>query len=250
MRVVSLVPSWTETLVHAGVEVVGRTRFCVHPAAMKARIPAVGGTKNWDFKRIRELKPDLIVLDKEENPRFMAEQREFPVLATHVTDLASVATSLSSLADRIEKPELAEVAARWQAIAAAPELPRWHHCDPLPGVVEWVRKPTAPVTNVIYMIWRNPWMSVSRNTFIGGVLTKCGLGPYLRDFEDKYPKINLADFSPETTLLLFATEPYPFLRKRSVLNPINHPYAFADGESFSWFGVRALKFLESLRAGL
>jgi hypothetical protein len=99
------------------------------------------------------------------------------------------------------------------------------------------------------MIWRNPWMSVSKQTFIGSMLETCGFGPFLRDFETKYPQIDLAAFKPANTLLLFSSEPYPFLRKRSVLKPVTHPYAFVNGECFSWFGVRALKFLESLRAG-
>jgi hypothetical protein len=115
-------------------------------------------------------------------------------------------------------------------------------------LIEWGRRPEAPVANILYVIWKDPWMSVSKSTFIGSVLEKCGMGSYLPDFKEKYPKIELTAYSPSQTVLLFASEPYPFLRKRQDLLPIQHPHAFVEGECFSWFGVRALRFLESLQA--
>ncbi len=95
MRVVSLIPSWTETLLEAGVNVVGRTRFCVYPADKVRNIPAVAGTKNWDFAAIKALKPDLLLLDKEENPKWMAEQTEIPVFSTHITSIQSMPGALA-----------------------------------------------------------------------------------------------------------------------------------------------------------
>src|SRR5437868_6660844 len=102
MRVVSFVPSWTETLLSSGVEVVGRTRFCIHPHEKVAAIPVVGGTKDWNLEKLRALKPDLLLLDQEENPKFMAEQSEFPFHATHIESVQSVAGALRAMGERLE----------------------------------------------------------------------------------------------------------------------------------------------------
>lgn len=247
MRVVSLVPSWTETLLHAGVNVVGRTRFCIHPREKVAAIPIVGGTKDWDLGRIRELQPDLLILDQEENPKFMAEQDEFPFLATHVESIPGVVGALAKLCDRLKNPTLETMASRWERIATWRGLSRWTPSDPLPGLIEWGREPQDAVRSVIYIIWRGPWMTVSKQTFIGSVLDKCGVGAYMPDFNKKYPELDLGAFPSAETLLLFSSEPYPFLRKKSVLADVTNPYAFVDGECFSWFGARSLTFLEGLK---
>ncbi len=249
MRVVSLVPSWTETLIHAGVNVVGRSRFCIHPRPTVKAIPAVGGTKHWNWKAIQALKPDLLILDKEENPKFMAEQQEIPVLATHVTSVRSMPGALAQMALRLGSVPLGVLAQRWNNLSGWQGLPRWQLGKEIPGFLDWGREPKDAVNSIIYVIWRNPWMTVSQETFISSVLNLCGLGPYLRDFDTKYPEFNLSAYSAQETMLLFSSEPYPFLRKRAVLNPVEHPYAFVDGQCFSWFGVRALEFLEGLRDG-
>jgi iron complex transport system substrate-binding protein len=247
MRVVSLVPSWTETLLHAGVNVVGRSHFCIHPREKVNTIPAVGGTKNWDFARIKELKPDLLLLDREENPKFMAEQDELPYLATHVEAVASVPSALTQMSVRLNNSHLATLAQRWEIIAQWQGLSRWTPGDPLPGLLEWGREPVEPVRRAIYVIWRNPWMTVAKTTFIGSVLEKCGLASYLEEFPTKYPVFDLNTFPPDETLLLFSSEPYPFLRKKEALNSLPNPYGFVDGEAFSWFGLRSLEFLEKLK---
>ena len=248
MRVVSLVPSWTETLLEAGVNVVGRTRFCIHPRATVQAVPAVAGTKNWDWRAIQALKPDLLILDQEENPKFMTEQSEIPVFSTHITSVQSVPGALAQLALRLNNRSLGELAQRWNQVAEWPGRPRWQVGEPIPGLISWGREPLGAVHSILYIIWRNPWMTVSKQTFIGSMLNLCGMNSYLRDFEMKYPPIDLSQYSAKETLLLFSSEPYPFLRKKEVLNPIAHPYAFIDGESFSWFGKRSLIFLENLKA--
>ena len=86
-------------------------------------------------------------------------------------------------------------------------------------------------------------MAVGPETFIGSVLRKTGYPVF--PFAEKYPVVDFAEFDRETTLLLFSSEPFPCLRKREGLAELGFPYAFVDGESFSWFGVRALRFLES-----
>ncbi len=125
MRVVSLVPSWTETLIEAGVDVIGRTRFCIHPSAQVQGIPVVGGTKDWKLAAIRELAPDLIILDQEENPKFMAEQSPAPYLSSHITKVESVSEALAQMAVRLRNPELIKLSVRWAEIVKWQGLTRW-----------------------------------------------------------------------------------------------------------------------------
>ncbi len=245
MRVVSLVPSWTETLIEAGVTVVGRTRFCIHPKDRVKDIPAVGGTKDWNWPEIQALGPDLIVLDREENPKFMAEQSEIPVVDTHVRSLADVAPNLSKLWQATQCEGLKPLISQWEQVAAMEAGRVWDGKSDFPGLLEWGVRPTEPVRQVEYVIWRKPWMVVSRDTFIGSVLAAVGFAPYLKSYPQKYPEIDLAG-GPEksSTLLLFSSEPFPFARISKTLAQLGYPYAIVDGESFSWFGLRALRFLQ------
>ena len=229
-----MVPSWTETLLEAGVEVVGRTRFCVHPPCSVVR---VGGTKDWNLPRVLSLGADLLVLDKEENPLFMSVDSGLPIWASQILSLLDVAPSLLDLGQVLGCSTLANWGERWSKVAAAGPCAGW------PGIVEWGRRPTAEVRSVIYVIWRDPWMAVGPHTFIGSMLAKTGYP--VHSFTDKYPVVDFSAFDRSSTLLLFSSEPFPFLRQRQGLAELGFPYAFVDGESFSWFGLRSLRFLES-----
>jgi len=229
-----MVPSWTETLLEAGVEVVGRTRFCIHPTSSALR---VGGTKDWKLSRVLSLQADLLVLDREENPQFMSVDSGLPVWASHIRALGDVAPALRELSAVVGCQKLEDCAGRWETVAAAPPRAGW------PGVVEWGRRPAAEIRSLVYVIWRDPWMAVGPDTFIGSVLRKSGYP--VHPFREKYPVVDFSAFDPESTLLLFSSEPFPFLRKRQGLAELGFPYAFVDGECFSWFGVRSLRFLES-----
>ena len=103
-------PSLTETLIACGVEVVGRTRFCIHPAEVVSSIPIVGGTKDVDWDLCRRLDPDLVIMDREENTRPMAESCPIAWHATHVTSVGTVASDLGSLAGRLQSRRLQELA--------------------------------------------------------------------------------------------------------------------------------------------
>ncbi|MBX3023083.1 MAG: Fe3+-siderophores ABC transporter protein [Bdellovibrionales bacterium] len=246
MRVVSLVPSWTETLLRAGVHVVGRTRFCLHPREQVKDVPIVGGTKDWKWEKITQLQPDLILLDQEENPKFMAEQTSIPWHATHVTHIEDMPSTLERLSQVVQNESLNGLAERWRSIVTRPRTRLADNVDGFPGVVEWGLKPTRFPKHVLYLIWKNPWMCVSRDTFIGSVLHAVGV--QLPLFPKKYPEVDLNQFDPQETLLLLSTEPYPFLKRRQDLAELEFPHAFVDGESFSWFGVRSLEFLERVTA--
>ncbi|GAG15687.1 unnamed protein product, partial [marine sediment metagenome] len=116
MRVVSLVPSWTETLLQAGVNVVGRTRYCIHPSEKVASIPVMGGTREVEWAKVTKLKPDLLVLDREENPRILSEQSPVPWIATHVNSVWDVENELRRLHGCISRSGLPAMAYRWRQV--------------------------------------------------------------------------------------------------------------------------------------
>lgn len=243
MRVVSLVPSWTETLLACGVEVVGRTRYCIHPAELVKSIPVVGGTKDLDLQKLEAAKPDLLLVDQEENLPWMASPGAWKVHCTHVSRTADVPFELEELARVLGNEQLKELAGSWRSELAKPVFSGRPAIE-LQGVQEWLRKPTSEPETILYLIWRDPWMAVSPLTFIGSMLSRLGYGDRLHSFQEKYPKIELADFDPSRTLLLFSSEPFPFAKKIPELLPLGFPCAIVDGESYSWFGNRALRFLE------
>jgi hypothetical protein len=243
MRVVSLVPSWTETLLECGVEVVGRTRFCVHPSPQVEKIPIVGGTKDLDAEKLAQLKPDLVLVDKEENLPWMAESHDWKVHCSHVESTDDVPRELDWLANFLGSQRLALLAAEWREQLDHPAYPHPHVAE-LPGVLQWTRIPKQEPEVILYLVWRSPWMAVSRQTFVGSMLTQLGFGGRLPNFTEKYPKIDLGKYDHEKTLLLFSSEPYPFARKPQELLSLDFPSAIVDGEAYSWFGYRSLRFLQ------
>ena len=259
-RLVSLVPSWTETLIECGANVVGRSRFCIHPASAVASIPKVGGTKDVDWHKVEQVAPDLLILDKEENTREIAEQSPVPYIATHVRSVEDCASALHLLRDAVGRDAatadaLERMAARWREVEGCSplQLQQWNG---LPGLIRWIREPTdAPSAEkaVVYLIWQDPWMGVRPQTFIGSVLTKLGLGPMhenglaalgLVESVSLYPTVEPGRLDPERTVLLCSSEPFPFGRKPERVRGLGLPAAIVDGELFSWFGVRSLRALE------
>lgn len=245
MRVVSLVPSWTETLLECGVNVVGRTRFCVHPSPRVGAIPVLGGTKDLDAEKLGALQPDLLLLDREENLPWMAERAPCRVYCSHVRAVADMPKELEGLASLLANGRLASLAGDWKAVLEAPPALPGSVRD-LPGVLRWLKLPEREPERLLYLIWRGPWMSVSRDTFIGSMLARAGFGERLPLFPERYPEVDLADFDPAKTLLLFSSEPYPFGKKAEELLGLDFPSALVDGEKFSWFGLRSLRFLQGL----
>lgn len=255
MRVVSLVPSWTETLMEAGVEVVGRSRYCVHPADRVGAVPVVGGTKDVDWEAVDSARPGVVLLDKEENPRWMAEQSRWEVLATHVQSVDDAGVWMEAMGARLDAPGLVEMAERWRAVVGALRA-RAMVCDGaripggipggVPGVVRWVRRPVGVVERVVYVIWQRPWMSVGRGTFIGSMLELLGCGELLPAFDEAYPEVDLESFDPARTLVLASSEPFPFAERPEALEALPHACAIVDGAAYSWFGVRALRFVEGV----
>ena len=241
MRIVSMVPSWTETLLRVGVNVVGRTRYCIHPPQKITNIPIVGGTKDVSWDLVIDLKPDFVILDREENPLVMAEECPVPYLDTDVTSLESLQKELMRLGELFQSAALLEQAVLCLDILEAPSA-KW---DPknIPGMLDWVKMPTKNYDRVMYYIWKKPWMSVNRETYIGSVLEK--LGAQIVEFSpgDKYPVVDIEDY--RDCLSLFSSEPFPFRNKIAELKDLGLEGAIVDGECYSWFGTRSLEFLRS-----
>jgi ABC-type Fe3+-hydroxamate transport system substrate-binding protein len=222
MRVVSLVPSVTETLLAWGIEPAAVTRFCEHP-----ELPNVGGTKNPDVAAIVALAPDLVVMDDEENRLADAEALRaagLAVHATHVRSLPDVAASLVSLAAAVGAPEPKVV------------LP-----DPVPAR----RRAFVP-------IWRRPWMSFNRETYGAAVLGGLGIDSVFADHHDRYPTVTLDDVAAtRPDLVLAPSEPYPFAERHlDELRGLAPDVRLVDGQDLFWWGARTPAALDRLRVAL
>lgn len=244
MRVVSMVPSWTETLIASDVNVVGRTRFCIHPADKVKSIPIVGGTKDWLLAKLNSLNADMLILDQDENPRFMSQESGVPHFSSQICSVENVSKTLVSMSKFLKSDPLLTFARRWDQVISHCNNAKPVVTDTVPALLEWGLKPREPPQKIVYLIWRQPWMAASRQTFIGSLLAL--LGVEIESFDQPYPEIDVNSYSPADTMLLFSSEPYPFLKKKAELAKLKIPHAFVDGEKLSWFGLRSLQYLESI----
>lgn len=248
-KIVSLVPSWTETLMAAGANVVGCTRFCIHPKELTQNCVKVGGTKAFDTEKLLQLNPDFVLMDKEENTKEMFESCPFPVITTHIHSLIDLKMEMELLAKTLNLPTLRSYAQRLEILLKKSKNKHDLTADFIPGIVDWWKKPTQNIKNytIIYVIWKNPYMCITKNTFIGSILEALGFGAQqwalLQD--GKYLEFDFKEI-PENSLLLFSTEPFPFktFKDEYLKSQWPYPAALIDGESYSWFGLRSLRFLE------
>lgn len=224
MRVVSLVPSVTETLLAWGVDVAACTRFCEQP-----QLVHVGGTKDPDVAAIVALRPDLVVVDREENRRDDADAlvaAGVPLHVTHVASLADVGPTLTALAAAVG--------------VATPSLPAW------PAEAVWA--------SAFVPIWKRPWMTVNRSTYGSSLLAAIGVRNVFDDHPDTYPTVEPADvLGRRPTAVLLPSEPYPFAERHvaqvRAMFPESVP-VLVDGQDLFWWGVRSAAAVERLRATL
>jgi ABC-type Fe3+-hydroxamate transport system substrate-binding protein len=226
-RVVSLVPSVTELLAHLGAEVAGYTTFCVRPPGLRDRARRVGGTKRVHADRVDALAPDLVWANEEENERAQVRDlaERHPVYVTRVADLEDNRRLVQRAGELLDAgARAAELVA--ETDAALDAFRRTRPADPLP---------------VAYAIWREPWMFAGGGTFIDAMLNACGLRNVLAD-RPRYPALPAAalrTLAPAAVLL--SSEPYPFaerhLDEARALWPGTR-VVLADGEAFSWYGLR------------
>ncbi|MDT0631025.1 helical backbone metal receptor [Rubrivirga sp. S365] len=251
-RIVSLVPSQTELLADLELddEVVGLTRFCVHPDGWKAAKTIVGGTKNVNVERVRGLRPDLVIANKEENVREQVEAVAAfcPVYVTDVADVDGAVAMIRDVGALVGRAARAgriadEVEGGFAALAAAPPASSPPASSP------------PRTERALYLIWRDPWMAVGGDTIISDVLERGGWANATSS-RDRYPTLSDQDIdqlAPDVVML--SSEPYPFQAKHVAEVQALAPAArvvLVDGEAFSWYGSRLRHtpaVLRTLRAG-
>jgi ABC-type Fe3+-hydroxamate transport system substrate-binding protein len=227
-RIVSIVPSQTELLFYLGLdtEVIGITKFCVHPEERFKTTAKIGGTKQLDIEKIRSLNPDLIIANKEENDRLQVEElmNICPVWISDIFDLDSALQMISCIGAITGRPDQAnilfkEITVRFNNI----KLP-------------------LTILKAAYLIWRKPYMLAGKETFIDCMLQKCGLNNVTE--VKRYPEIDSAALvTAKPDLIFLSSEPYPFTQKHieefKALLP-GTKVVLVDGEMFSWYGSRLL----------
>ena len=246
MRIVSLVPSQTELLHDLGLEnqIVGVTKFCVHPEHYKFTKMRVGGTKQININKIKALKPDIILCNKEENTKEIVETCQ-QICKVHVSDLYTINDTLDLITFYGQEFNK-EVKAR-QIIDKIKEL----QLDFENFIAQ------KEIVKVAYFIWRDPWMVAANNTFIDYMLKLNKFKNVYNNLE-RYPEVDITkmeqDVNPDVILL--SSEPYPFKEEHVVeLQKYSNraKIIFVDGEIFSWYGSRLLKafdYFKMLRARL
>lgn len=240
MRIVSYIPSMTETLIWAQEDVVGRTRFCIHPQSALS-LPIVGGTKSLDASKLEELRPDLVIMDREENTVEMSKKCPYPIWDMHVTSLQSLQHELHRLGQFLNNSRLSNLSGLCHQVLEIRQksevIKNWNFLrEPIGAPLQ-----LSAAQDFRYVIWKNPWMEVTRDTFIGDVLSCYGI--HLRKESSRYPTLAMEDLKKKDVLNLFSSEPYPFYREGMKLKDEGLSGYLVDGEALSWFGVRALKFL-------
>ena len=226
-RIVSLVPSQTELLFDLGLEkeVLGITKFCIHPNNWFRNKTRIGGTKNLNFEQIEKLKPDLILANKEENTESEIKKliKEYPVWISDIKNLE----------DALEFILLIGKMTNTNAKANS--------------IINNIQKGFDKLTplhkkKTSYFIWQDPMMSVNKNRFIHDMMIRCGFENIFATSDYDYPEISekqLQEANPE--IILLSSEPFPFKEKHIKQFQKICPSAIiklVDGEMFSWYGSR------------
>lgn len=236
-RIVSLVPSQTELLASLGLkdQVVGITKFCVHPVTWFESKTIVGGTKNFHFDVIDKLQPDLIIGNKEENYQegIYELQKKYPVWMSDILNWNDALNMIHGIGQITGK-----------------EAEAFDIVDSINKSFASLR--TFSSQSVLYFIWRKPWMVAGRDTFIQAILEKLNLQNVITS--SRYPELSddeIKQLNPEYIFL--SSEPYPFQEKHiAELKTIcpSSKIILVDGEMFSWYGSRLLQvplYFNSLR---
>lgn len=222
LRIVSLVPSQTELLHYLDLEdeVVGITKFCIHPKSWHEKKTRVGGTKALDISKIKSLQPDLIIGNKEENNQQDIEKLEkiAPVWMSDIYNLDDAFEMILSLGKILGKKQKAQ------------------------KLVEMIQnqfdklKPKSASKTALYFIWNNPEMLAGKHTFINEMMNRCGLINLAQG--DRYP---IASGEEKPDFILLSSEPFPFNETHVVTFQQKYPESkviCVDGEYFSWYGSR------------
>lgn len=229
-RIISLVPSQTELLFYLGQNenIVGITKFCIHPEEQFRKKTKVGGTKQLKPDLIAQLKPDLIIANKEENERSQIEmlEQKYPVWISNIytlKDALEMIVQIGRLVNRESKGMelVTKIEKEFSYLEQTKICPK-----------------------VAYFIWRKPWMVAGRNTFINHLLQRAGFKNVFESLQ-RYPEIESAQLEKAAPdVILLSSEPYPFKDKHRKEIQELCPKAviiLVDGELFTWYGNRLLQ---------
>lgn len=227
--IISLVPSQTELLYDLGLneEVIGITKFCVHPDEWFKTKTRIGGTKNINIEKIKRLQPDLVLANKEENVKEQVEAlQEFTNV--YVSDISSFNDALDMIIEVSALVHKEEAAAKIAALIR----------QKFAGLKSMQRQRRAA-----YFIWQKPFMAAGGDTFIHDMMQYCGFQNVFGD-KTRYPETTLEELqSLNCEILLLSSEPFPFKQKHideiQPLLPLTK-IVLADGEMFSWYGSRLI----------
>ncbi|MFN4362935.1 ABC transporter substrate-binding protein [Chryseobacterium hispalense] len=228
MKVVSLVPSITEALFDLGLtenEVIGRTKFCIHPSEKVKNVSIIGGTKNINIEKIKALRPDLILANKEENVKEQVEalMNDCKVSVTNVETIEDNYYLLKALGRLFNKEEKAQ-------------------CFNLKIYDVLNEAKVNSRVNVAYLIWKNPYMTIGSDTFIHKILGEIGFDNIFKD-RKRYPEITVEDLA-NAEIIMLSSEPFPFKEKHIEELKAFYPdkkIMIVDGEAFSWYGTHIAK---------
>ncbi|MBW8523319.1 helical backbone metal receptor [Chryseobacterium chendengshani] len=228
MKVISLVPSITEALFDLGLtekEVIGRTKFCIHPEEKVKNAEIIGGTKNLNIEKIKALKPDLILANKEENVKEQVDElmQHFKVIVYNTETIEDNYYLVKNLGLLFNKEERAQIFNL--------------------KIYEVLNK--AKINSKIkaaYLIWKNPYMTVGSDTFIHHILSEIGFENIFKN-QTRYPEIQVEDLA-EADVIMLSSEPFPFKEKH--IEELKEFYPekkiiIVDGEAFSWYGTHIAK---------
>lgn len=225
--IVSLVPSWTETIVYLGgrTQLIGRTKFCIHPEDVVKGIPKVGGTKNIHTDQIIELAPELVIANKEEN---IKEQIETLIQAGINVWLSECSTMEKAVHEIVALGRLINRDSESKALAR--------------DIKEGCSRKDYPRYKVCYLIWKDPLMTVGKDTYINNVLAALNLENIFNN-ETRYPETSIAAIKKRNPdHILLSSEPYPFkeVHRMELEQSLGIPCHIVDGEVFGWYGSKML----------
>jgi len=232
-----LVPSITELAFDLGFDVIGKTKFCVHPKNLDSVI-RVGGTKNVKVDLVKKLEPDLILANKEENTKPKVEALIAAGLPVFISDVSTIDQSLD-LIERLGKIGGFEESAKVLMETISEGFSSIPHIQPRP--------------RVLYLIWQKPFMASGTDTYISDLMGHLNIENVLTAWGERgfrYPEITLKqieELNPD--FILLSSEPYPFREThcRSISSTMGIRTLLVDGECFSWYGSRQAKSIDYLK---
>jgi ABC-type Fe3+-hydroxamate transport system substrate-binding protein len=229
-RIVSLVPSISELIYDLDLskELVGVTRYCIHPENLLKEKTIVGGTENVDIELIKSLNPDFIIANKEENSKYDIDKlADYPVFVSHIRNFDEALSFILEIGEITNCQSIAE--------------------SMVSGIIREFSEfeVSKPAKTVVYLVWKEPFITINGNTFINDMLRKAGFINVFNQKEESYPKITIEEiYAKNPDYIFLASEPYPFTNKHEEEYRKLFPESKilnVDGEIFAWYGSHLIK---------